>query len=172
MNKEEIVEFIEHWGNLELFLTEVNNTQSNFEMLIDIALNDERYITWRAAYLVDQLHDKNTQIIIPYLDKIIDNLKTQKLAGKRRHFLRMLTSHDIKEEHCGFMVEYCLKAFASAKEPVAVKVHAMQILFNIAQKEPDLKEEIALVIEHEMEYHPTAGIVSRGKKLLKKLRGN
>ena len=94
------------------------------------------------------------------------------MQEKKRHFLRMLTSHEISEEHSGFMVEYCLKAFQSAKEPVAVKVHAMQILFNIAQKEPDLKEEIALVIEHEMEYHATAGILSRGKKLLSKLRSN
>ena len=172
MNREEIFEFIKYWDNLELFFAEVNSMPSNFKLLLDIALNDDRHISWRAAYLVDQMHDKEAQILIPYIDSIINNLKIQKHAGKKRHFLRMLTSHEISEEHSGFMVEYCLKAFQSAKEPVAVKVHAMQILFNIAQKEPDLKEEIALVIEHEMEYHATAGILSRGKKLLSKLRSN
>ncbi len=172
MNREEIFEFIKYWDNLELFFAEVNSMPSNFKLLLDIALNDDRYISWRAAYLVDQMHDKDSQIILPYLDAIIENLKTQKHAGKKRHFLRMLTSHEISEKHSGFMVEYCFKAFQAAKEPVAVKVHAMQILFNIAQKEPDLKEEIALVIEHEMEYHATAGILSRGKKLLNKLRNN
>jgi hypothetical protein len=45
----------------------------------------------------------------------------------------------------------------------------MQILFNIAQKEPDFSGELIELIEHEMEYHGSAGIASRGGKLLKKL---
>ena len=35
--------------------------------------------------------------------------------------------------------------------------------------EPEFKQELIQLIEHEMEFHSTAGIKSRGKKLLKKL---
>jgi len=45
----------------------------------------------------------------------------------------------------------------------------MQILYNISEKEPELKPELIDVIENEMELHPTPGILSRGKKILKKL---
>ena len=86
MNKDEIFEFIKYWGNLELFFADVNSMPSNFKLLLDIALNDDRYISWRAAYLVDQMHDKDSQIILPYLDAIIENLKIQKHAGKKKAF--------------------------------------------------------------------------------------
>jgi hypothetical protein len=48
----------------------------------------------------------------------------------------------------------------------------MQILFNIAQKEPDFSGELIELIEHELEYHGSAGLASRGKKILKKLVKN
>ena len=45
----------------------------------------------------------------------------------------------------------------------------MQILFNISEREPELKHELIQLIEHEIEYHSSAGIKSRGSKLLRKL---
>jgi hypothetical protein len=45
----------------------------------------------------------------------------------------------------------------------------MQILFNISETEVGLKPEVLAIIELEMENHPSAGIVSRGRKLTKKL---
>jgi hypothetical protein len=47
----------------------------------------------------------------------------------------------------------------------------MQILYNISEKEPELKHEILAVIEDEMENHSSAGIISRGRKLAGKLKG-
>jgi hypothetical protein len=63
-----------------------------------------------------------------------------------------------------------MKTLTSAKEPLAVRVHAMQILYNISEKEPDLKPEILAIFEHVMENHSSPGIISRGKKLVQKLR--
>ena len=70
------------------------------------------------------------------------------------------------------LLNFCLEVFTNAAEPVAVRVHAMQILYNIAQKEPDFSGELIELIENEMEYHGSAGLASRGKKLLKKLIKN
>jgi hypothetical protein len=46
----------------------------------------------------------------------------------------------------------------------------MQVLYGISENEPDFKPELIQIIEQEMEYRPTPGIISRGSKLLKKLR--
>ena len=63
-----------------------------------------------------------------------------------------------------------MNTFTSAKEPIANRVHAMQILYNISDEEPELKPELLEIIQHEIEYHPTPGIRSRGTKLAKKLQ--
>lgn len=68
------------------------------------------------------------------------------------------------------MLDFCIHHFTTAEEPIAVRVHAMQILYNISETEPDFKPELIHIIEHELEYHSSAGIKSRGGKLLKKLR--
>lgn len=172
MNKETILQFLESWENMELIINDISNNTSYFELLMDIALNDNRYITWRAAWLIDKIHEKHPYLILPYLGELISNLDKQELSGKKRHFLKIISMHEVKEEHYGFLIDYCLKAFTSGKEPIAIKVHAMQILYNISINEPDLRNEIAHVIEFEIENHPTPGIVSRGKKLLRKLGKN
>ena len=95
-------------------------------------------------------------------------IKNNLQSGKKRHFLKLISLNKIDEKHYLFLMDYCLDAFTSGKEPVAVRVHAMQILFNLSENEPDFKPELLAIIQHEMELHPSAGIHSRGKKLAKK----
>jgi hypothetical protein len=86
--------------------------------------------------------------------------------------LKLISLNDIQEENMAVLLNFSIEVFTNAAEPVAVRVHAMQILFNIAQKEPDFSGELIELIEHELEYHGSAGLASRGKKILKKLVKN
>jgi hypothetical protein len=96
-------------------------------------------------------------------------VQTTQNAGKKRHLLKLISLHDIPEERMADLLNYCIDVFTSPLEPIAVRVHAMQILFNIAQKEPDFAGELIELIRNEIEYRGSAGIASRGRKLLKKL---
>jgi hypothetical protein len=118
---------------------------------------------------MDKINDQAPELIIDYIPKIIEQLKVEKSDGKKRHLLKLISLKEIPDLYLGFLTDFCITIFTSSKEPIAVRVHAMQILGNIAMKEPDLKPEIALIMEHEMENHGSAGIVSRCKKILKKL---
>ena len=120
--------------------------------------------------MLDKIHDITPELLHPFLEKLTQQLKEEKSSSKKRHFLKLISMNPIAEKNQGFLVDYCLTALTSAKEPPAVRVHAMQILYNISEKEPDLKSELLAVIQHEMEFHSTAGIISRGSKLAKKLQ--
>jgi hypothetical protein len=98
-----------------------------------------------------------------------DFMLITKKSGKKRHLLKLISLHDIPEEKMAILLNFCIDVFTNAAEDIAVRVHAMQILFNIAQKEPDFAGELIGLIEHEIEFHGSAGISSRGGKLLKKL---
>lgn len=169
MTKEDILETINSWENIEFTVKEIGSQPKFFQLLVEIALYNKDKNSWRAAYIVDKIHENHPELILPYINKIAEQLKAEEHSGKKRHFLRQLSLNQIPRIHFGFLVDYCLNALSSAKEPPAVRVHAMQILYNISEKEPDLKPEILAIIEHEIEYHATAGIVSRGSKLAKKL---
>ena len=170
MNKEEIFELIFSWENLELLMKEVIDSGDTYLNLMEMALYDERAMTWRAAYLIDKINDLQPELILPYLEKMIEQVQVEKHGGKRRHFLKLISMNKIPEQKLGLMLDFAIETFKSSKEAVAVRVHAMQILYNITELEPELKHEILTVIEHEMENHSSAGIISRGKKLVKKLK--
>lgn len=170
MDKEELQTLIDFWENIELTVAEIVKNPDYYSMLMEIALYSNNPKSWRAAYMVDQINETHPDLILPFIDKIIEQLKVEKNKSKKRHFLKQISLNTIPEASHVFLVDYCLNAFTSAKEDVAVRVHAMQVLFNISEKEPELKHEILAVIENEMEFHPTAGILSRGRKLAQKLR--
>lgn len=170
MKERELLTLIESWDNLDFTMREIMTHPEYYPVLMEVALYSKNPNSWRAAYLVDKIHEINSRLILPYIDKVIEQVKLENHSGKKRHFLKQISLHEIPETHRGFLLEYCLNAFTSAQEAIAVRVHAMQILFNLSETEPELKPELLAVIEHEMEYHSTAGILSRGKKLARKLR--
>ncbi|MBN1984809.1 MAG: hypothetical protein JW761_00830 [Prolixibacteraceae bacterium] len=169
MEKENLIELIDSWGNLDVLVRELCARPELFSTLMEIALYSTGPKTWRAAYLADKIHDEYPELVWPYLGKMVERLPAEKNLSKKRHFLKLISMNDIREEHLGFLLDFCAETMAS-DEPVAIRVHAMQILYHISEKEPGLKSEILTLIEHELEYRATAGIRARGLRLVKKLR--
>lgn len=171
MTKDEMLELIISWENLPFLIEEVVNDLEKLTLLAEIAFYSSHPKSWRAAWLIDKIHERKPELIVPLINPMIQQVKTENDGGKKRHFLKLISLGEIPPEEQGFLFEYSLKVFTSAKEPLAVRVHAMQILFNISENEFGLKPEVLAIIENEMENHSSAGIVSRGRKLAKKLRG-
>ena len=170
MTKEELLELIDAWENLPYLLNEITKTPEYYSMLMEIALYSHNKKSWRAAYLIDKINDNHPVLLNPFLNKMIEQVKIEKSHSKKRHFLKLIGQKELPPEQQGFMLDFCMQVFTSYKEDLAVRVHAMQILYNISEKEPELKPEILALIEYEMENHSSAGIISRGNKLVGKLR--
>lgn len=158
------------WENMELVTQEILNNFDLWDDVIKFALKSNHKISWRAAWLVDKINDKNPILVHIYIPAMIKQVKVEKQHGKRRHFLKIISLHEIPEEEAGMLVDFCLEKFVTEKEPIANRVHAMQILFNISEIEPDLKPEILEIIQNELEHQTSPGIRSRGKKLVAKLQ--
>ena len=170
MTEQELYELLDAWENIEIVSKELSSNPKDFAVLMTLALHHPKQRSWRAAYLADKIHDENPEMLWPYLPAIVEKLKTEDNDSKRRHWLKLIAMNSIEEQYSGFLFDFCIDTFTSGKEAVAVRVHAMQILYNISELEPDLKPEVYELIMHEIENHPTAGIRSRGGKLLNKLR--
>lgn len=170
MTRTELKDLIETWENLQYLVTEIARNPEYYKLLIEVAFYDANPKSWRAAYLLDCINDLDPGLLRPFLSEMIEQVQIEKSTSKTRHFLKLISLNDLTKEQQGFLFDFCIKTLTSEKEPVAVRVHAMQILSNIAENEPALIPEVVLVIENEMENHSTAGIISRGNKLVQKLR--
>jgi hypothetical protein len=170
MTKEELLDLIVSWENLPLLVRQLELEPEKLQVLIDLAFNGQHPKSWRAAYIADKINDNYPGLIAPFIPQMISRLKTETSSSKKRHYLKLVSQHHFSRKYHTLLVDTCLECFTSASEPVANRVHAMQILYNISEKESGFKPELLSIIEHEMELHPTPGIVSRGKKLVKKLK--
>jgi len=169
LSENELSALIQSWDNLALVLGNISNHPEHLNALMKVAFDESDARNWRAAWMEDKINEKHPELVIPYLPAMTDFVLTTQNAGKKRHLLKLISLHSIHEDKMAILLNYCIKIFTSASEPVAVRVHAMQILFNITLKEPDFAGELTDLIEHQIEFHGSTGITSRGQRLLKKL---
>jgi hypothetical protein len=140
-----------------------------FKELMDLFLTGEYRITQRAAWIIKHCVDEHAELVVPYIGNMIDRmLEANVHDAVKRNVVRILQDIEIPRRLAGKVATVCFEWLASAKEPVAVKVFSMSVLANIAKEEPDLKNEIRILIDLQM---PTgsAGFKSRGKRVLRQL---
>ncbi|ELR70412.1 hypothetical protein C900_03766 [Fulvivirga imtechensis AK7] len=146
----------------------IGHDPKRFAELIDCFLGQEYRVTQRAAQVVSCCADRHPELLLPHLDEILLNLRRNIHVAVKRNTLRVLQYVDLPDHLQGPAADICFKIMGSGNEPVAVKVFAMTVLANICKKEPELKNELRILIEDQMPYG-SAGFISRGAKILKHL---
>lgn len=169
MNEIEAQSLMQSWENMAIMVRYIADYPQYIDLLMTKATDDSQPENWRAAWMIDKIHDKHPEIVEPYLPRITEFVLKTKNSGKKRHFLKLISLYPIPDEKLTELLDFGINTFTGINEDIAVRVHAMQILSNIAEREPGLASEFIELIEREMEYHGSAGLNSRGKKILKKL---
>jgi hypothetical protein len=118
--------------------------------------------------VLDGSDEQQPGLATPYLHKLVKALPTLDSKGSLRSLLRMLCRYDIPEEAQGLLIDLCFGYLCSELYPVAVKAHAMQIIYNHVLLYPELKDELVAVLEDQMENN-SVGFMSRGRRLIKQM---
>lgn len=155
-NKSHILQIV-HW---------IGDDQDRFDQLVDLLLHGGKPESQRAAWVFQHSAGAHPELVRPHLQSLLDHLQPLASDAVKRGILRALGEQDLPEELMGIAADYCFDFLADLKESIAVRVYAMNILWNICQKEPDLSEELAMLIEDQLPYW-SAGLKSRGKKIMK-----
>jgi len=148
----------------------IGDNQALFDELMTHFYSNEYRVTQRAAWIMTHCVDKYPFLINPHLEGLVTTLEQPKLHDAvKRNTVRLFQAIDLPEALMGRVVDICFKFLLNVKEPVAIRVFSMQVLYNICLKEPELADELRIVIEEFMP-HGTAGFKSRGKRILKGLQ--
>ncbi len=147
----------------------IGGDREKFDELMQIFFSDEKKMTKSAAWIMSHCADKYPYLIVPYIGKFIPLLKPEHPVWIRRNIARVLQLVNIPEEYQGEVVNTCFDILLNPKDALAVQAFSMTILYNITCEQPELKDELIMVIE-DMLPHGSAGIKSRGKKTIKALK--
>jgi len=147
--------------------------------LIDITFDEDHGVAFRAAWLLENLFLQKPEMYADDLPYLISRINDVKDPSCKRHYAKImmhitapkvpvsiqekLTKTDLEP-----VVEHLFDWLIDPKILIAVKVFAAEALFNMRERYPWIKGELAEQLRFLMR-DGTAAIQTRGKKLLSKL---
>jgi hypothetical protein len=148
----------------------VGKSPQRFKALVDVFLAGPFRVTQRAAWPLTYCVENFPELIKPHLKTILNHLKKPGIHDAvKRNTVRLLQFITIPEKYQGQVADLCFQYLRDTREPVAIRVFSMTVLTEIARSNPELKQEIVILIEDQLPY-ASAAFRSRAKKVLKVLR--
>lgn len=153
----------------EFIIQEVGNSEEKFLELLELALYEEDPLAWRATWVLDGCDEQHPGLASNQISRITRRLPDLESMGSLRSLLRLLCRYEIPEEDQGLLIDLCFGYLVSELYQLAVKVHAMQIIYNHVLLYPELKHELITVIEDQTENN-SVGFMSRGRRIINQLQ--
>ncbi len=130
---------------------QMQNHPEYYPEAIRLALGDKQPYSWRSAFLLIGSIQKNDARIKPFIDQFIDVLPEKK-DGHQRDILNILNKMDLNEAQEGYVLDRCISLWESTSKKPSVRFVAFKMMIKMAEKYPELANEIKyLTEEHYME---------------------
>lgn len=150
--------------------------QFNLRDLIDITFHEDHGIAFRAAWLLENLFLQKPELYVDHLEYLISRIGEVKNSSCKRHYAKIMMHVTDKKGHPAIkqklseidlepVVEQFFDWIIDPKILIAVKVFAAEAMFNVRDRYPWIKDELAEQLRFLMR-DGTAAIQTRGKKLL------
>jgi hypothetical protein len=148
----------------------IGTDKTRFRQLVRIFLGNDYRLTQWAGWPLSDIVKKHPELIRPYLRPMIRSVDRPGMhEAVKRNVMRLLQFIDIPANLAGMAFDKAFRLFSDTGESIAVRVFAMQVLADVAMKEPELRNEVILLIEEGLPYG-SPGYRSRASRLLKKLK--
>lgn len=168
MNLEEQILKEHSKANTDSIVAYIADDAHKFGQLMRLFFHGSHRLAQRAAWPMSICAIAHPQLILPYLPQLVSRLREKDShPAVKRNILRILQFIEMPEAYQGKLLDTCFEILLN-KEPVAIKAFAMTVTYNIGRHEPDLMNELRIIIEDQMPYTSPA-FQSRGSKILKAL---
>lgn len=157
-SKSQIMRIVNHIGH----------DKKRFSLLMELFLGKDARLSQRASWAVSYCAEANPTFIIPYLEAMVANLENPVHNAVKRNTIRILAEVEIPETLLGTVADICFRFLDDPQEAIATRVFSMSVCFNITKREPELANELRLIIEDHYP-HGSAGFKSRARRVLKEL---
>lgn len=143
---------------------------SAIQQIVDYCEDPEVHVQQNAGAVLGKLIDLDKKILDPYAKQIVDLLEKDIHDAVKRAIMRVYQWAEISEEVEGELFEFVINALKSQEAPIAIKAFGMTVARRICEKYPELAAELIPYLEIIVDERPSAGMVNRAEKELKKLR--
>jgi 8-oxo-dGTP diphosphatase len=157
--------------NAEWVATSAIDNPAIFKKLLEYSYSYDKKLAFHASWILTKVCDKYPEIINPFLPEIVKMLGKIDNESAQRSLLRIISFSDINKigtKYHGLLADHCFSELKSGFSAIAIKAYSMDILYKLALIYPELANELYATINMIKE-DGSAGIVARGKNILKRL---
>lgn len=139
-----------------------------FRQVFDLCFIAPYPVSMRAARVIQFCCEAEPDVFRPFFIEALEKFPESKNEGVRRSFLKICSENiDLKlVPEPGRLINYCFERLVDKKEPYAIRIYSMELLYKFCLIEPELKSELKSTIEFIIDEAP-ASIRSRGRRILK-----
>jgi hypothetical protein len=159
-------------SNAVLIADWIGNNPQRFGALMQLLIKDEQKVVQRSAWVLSLVADKNPELITPYIEDMLAlSARANVHVAVRRNLTRLLHKFPIPQNQHEAIMNLCFEWLMNPKETVAVRCYSMEILCNLSPTYPELKNELAHIIEDALVHQEvSAGFIASAKRNLKRLQ--
>lgn len=144
----------------------IGEDPKRFAELMKVFFAGDYRLTQRAAWPMNYCAERHPKLILPYLPKLLDCLEREDMHDAvRRNVVRLLQYIEIPKRLTGRVYAHCVDLLDDADQPAAVRAFAMTVATRIAKSEPDLMNELRLIVSKHLP-HATAAFRVRAREIL------
>jgi hypothetical protein len=144
----------------------IGDDERRFAELMRIVFAGEYRLTQRAAWPMNYCAERHPELIRPYLPKLLDCLERDDMhVAVKRNVVRLLQYIEIPRRLVGKVYAHCVDLVDDSYETVAVRAVALTVAARIAKSEPDLMNELRLIVRKHLP-HSTAAFQKRAREIL------
>ena len=154
----------------DLAVKAIEESPGSFRDVLDLCFIEKYPLSMRAARVAQLYLEKYHEVVYPYLEEIIEKILQTKIDGVRRNFLKVIADFvDVEKiTEPGILVNACFAWLLDGNMTPGTKIHAMNIIYKMGLKEPDLLKELASSIEIIMD-ESDISMKTCGRKMLKRI---
>lgn len=159
--------------NAEWVATSAIDNPAIFRKLLEFSYSDDKKLAFHSSWVLTKACDKYPDLIDPFLPEIVEKLQNIDNESTQRSFLRMISLSNLNKlstRHHGLLTDHCFNQLRSGFSAIAIKAYSMEILYKLALIYPELTNELYATINM-IQPDASAGILARGRIILKKLSG-
>lgn len=117
-----------------------------FEEAIELAVSDKQPYSWRAAFVLWSVIEENDRRIQKHIKRIVKAVK-DKSDGHQRELIKILLIMELDEKYEGVLFDLCMDVWEQLDKSPSVRVNALKMINKIANKHPELKNEISFLAQ-------------------------
>lgn len=146
-----------------------------FDQLYILIFSEKYPVNMRAAWAMMHACKRNPDFFIPYTNNVtLQKCLSHPNNGVRRCCLKIISEYmnfNLLEDK-GFILDFGFNIIENPSEAVANKVYAMEIIYKICKNEPDLANEVLILLKTMLEEDQLPGFRSKANKIVKALNKN